>query len=73
MKSHEVASAMRSAGLDVVAECAFSVMARGDRAVVHALEYPRGWRLQNARESRAATKAAIVKRPADVERFCSSL
>jgi hypothetical protein len=69
MKGADVRGALEGAGLEIVAECPFSVIARGGDAMVHALEYPRGYRL-----SAIGCQAAIVARePADVTRFCAAL
>ena len=75
MKAAAVRDSMRAAGLEIIAAGQFSVSARSSDGCtfVHALEYPRGWRIQNARESRAATRAEIAREPGAVTRFCAEL
>jgi hypothetical protein len=74
VRAAEIRAAMEGAGLEIITAGGFTVSARGaDGAFVQALQYPRGWRLQNAREARAATRALIARRVEDVERFCADL
>jgi hypothetical protein len=70
MKAAAVVAALQAAGMTIESQGSFSVTATSEGALVRAMDLPRkGWRIQNARESKAATLAALVRRPEDVQRF----